>query len=188
MKKKTTKQTKAGKKQEPLGKVTFTPPIPFKMLDEVARIEYAGAVMKEIAGLAFVFLAQEFKYCKERGISPMEVCEHMSETFLSFARSKTISLTDQKIWPEYETKKRYDYFPRAKSRKTPKNFSPERMIAEGVSRLYMDAIMTSQPGRGNYTEKVVNKPRRTKKPIVRAVVEKYATGRFSKASREELMG
>ena len=187
MKKKMTKQTTANK-QKPMGKVTFTQPIPFEMLDKVARIEYASAVMKEIAGLFFLFLAQERKYCEERGISPMEVCEHMSHNLLSFARSEVISLTEHKVWPEYDTKKQYNYNPLAKNRKTPKNFSPERLIADGMSRLYMDAIMASQPWRGHYTEKVVNKPKHCKKPIVRAIVEEYARGKFIKAKREELVG
>ena len=187
MKKKTTKQAKA-KKKPIIGKVTFTPPIPFKMLDEVTRIEYANAVIKEISGYMFMYLQRQYENLRLFGHSPIRVCEDLAHDILGLGRSKLIELTDSKLWCEYKTSKSYSYMPLAKNRKMPKGFSPKQMEQEAAARLFMDAIMVSQPCQGHYTEKVVNKPKRCKKPIVRAIVEKYAIGKFDKPSREELKG
>ena len=187
MKKKTTKQAKATKKPI-LGKVTFTPPIPFEMLNKVAREEYAIAVTKELSAYLFLWLQEQYEMCRDNGTSPISVCEHLSSRLESLADGMLRSSTDNKLSCTYVTKKRIHLSTKSGIVCLPKDYPLERTLKEGVSKLYMDAILASQPFSGHYTEKVVNKPKHCKKPIVRAVVEKYATGKFDKPSREELKG
>ena len=188
MKKKMTKQTKTANKQKPMGKVTFTPPIPFEMLDKVAREEYAIAVTKELSAYLFLWLQEQYEMCRDNGISPISVCEHLCSRLESLADGMLRSLTDNKLSCTYGMKKRIHLSTKSGIVDLPKDYPLERTLEEGVSKLYMDAILASQPFSGHYMEKVVNKPKRCKKPIVRAIVEKYAIGKFDKPSREELKG